>query len=53
VKKLGSVQSFNNKDNPYDNAVIESFHPTLKKEEVNHKKYFDFKEVYRSNLPIH
>ena len=45
VKELGLVLSFSNKGNPYDNAVIESFHATLKKEEVNHRKYFDFKET--------
>ena len=27
---------------PYDNACIESFHSILKKEEVNHSKYYDF-----------
>ena len=48
VKELGLVQSFSNKGNPYDNAVIESFHATLKKEEVNHRKYSNFKETYRS-----
>ncbi|MBW9143995.1 integrase core domain-containing protein [Clostridium sp. CM027] len=27
---------------PYDNACIESFHASLKKEEVYHVKYFDY-----------
>jgi transposase len=36
------VHSFCRKGNPYDNAYIESFHSLLKKQEVNHKKYYDF-----------
>jgi len=36
------VHSFSRKGNPYDNACIESFHSILKKEEVNHHRYFDF-----------
>ena len=36
------VHSFSRKGNPYDNACIESFHATLKKEEVHHHKYYDF-----------
>ena len=44
VKELGLVQSFSNKGNPYDNAVIESFHATLKKEEVNHKSILILKK---------
>ena len=31
VKELGLVQSYSNKGNPYDNAVIESFHENLKR----------------------
>ena len=38
----GIIQSFSRKGNPYDNACIESFHSILKKEEVNHHKYYDF-----------
>lgn len=34
--------SFSTKGCPYDNACIESFHASLKKEEVNLVKYFDF-----------
>lgn len=34
--------SFSAKGCPYDNACIESFHASLKKEEVNLVKYFDF-----------
>lgn len=38
----GIIHSFSRKGNPYDNACIESFHSLLKKEEVNHHKYYDF-----------
>jgi len=38
----GIIHSFSRKGNPYDNACIESFHSVLKKEEVNHHKYYDF-----------
>ena len=38
----GIIHSFSRKGNPYDNACIESFHSVLKKEEVNHRKYYDF-----------
>ena len=34
VKELGLVQSFSNKGNPYDNAVIESLYATLKKKKL-------------------
>lgn len=34
--------SFSKKGCPYDNACIESFHATLKKEEIHHVKYMDF-----------
>ena len=37
------VHSYSRKGNPYDNACIESFHSVLKKEEVNHNRYYDFK----------
>lgn len=33
---------FSGKGCPYDNACIESFHATLKKEEVNLAAYYDF-----------
>lgn len=36
------TQSFSSKGCPYDNACIESFHASLKKEEVHLVKYFDF-----------
>lgn len=34
--------SFSGKGCPYDNAGIESFHASLKKEEVNINRYLDF-----------
>lgn len=36
------THSFSSKGCPYDNACIESFHASLKKEEVHLVKYFDF-----------
>jgi transposase InsO family protein len=36
------MHSFSGKGCPYDNACIESFHASLKKEEVNLIRYFDF-----------
>ena len=42
VSSKGMIHSFSRKGNPYDNACIESFHSVLKKEEVNHRKYYDF-----------
>jgi len=36
------IHSFSGKGNPYDNACIESFHASLKKEEVNLVTYYDF-----------
>jgi putative transposase len=37
------THSFSAKGCPYDNACIESFHASLKKEEVNLVMYYDFK----------
>lgn len=48
LESKGIVHSFSRKGNPYDNACIESFHSVLKKEEVNHKKYYDFKAARRA-----
>jgi len=39
------IHSFNYKGSPYDNACIESFHATLKKEDVNHLQYIDYKST--------
>lgn len=36
------IHSFSRKGNPYDNACIESFHASLKKEEVNLITYYDY-----------
>ena len=36
------THSFSSKGCPYDNACIESFHASLKKEEVHIVKYFDY-----------
>ena len=37
-EKFNIIQSFSKKGCPYDNACIESFHSSIKKEEI----YFDF-----------
>ncbi|MGO1469948.1 MAG: hypothetical protein ACTHW2_07995 [Tissierella sp.] len=37
----GIIHSFSRKDNPHDNACIESFHSILNKEEANHHKYYN------------
>lgn len=36
------THSFSSKGCPYDNACIESFHASLKKEEVNLVKYYNY-----------
>lgn len=45
IKQLNMTHSFSCKGSPYDNACIESFHAILKKEEVNHVQYIDFKSA--------
>lgn len=45
ISDLNIVQSFSRKGCPYDNACIESFHDTLKKEEVYQTTYVTFKQV--------
>ncbi|MGG3804293.1 IS3 family transposase [Metabacillus fastidiosus] len=42
LKKHGIIASFSRKGCPYDNACIESFHATLKKEEVYRNRYSNF-----------
>jgi len=42
IRKYGLIHSFSKRGCPYDNAVMESFHATLKKEEVNRQRYRDF-----------
>ena len=45
LKKYDMIPSFSRKGCPYDNACIESFHATLKKEEVYLTKYESFETV--------
>lgn len=40
------ILSYNEKGNPYDNAVIESFHANLKKEFMKHNKFKNYKEAF-------
>ena len=44
-EKLNIIQSSSKKGCPYDNSCIESFHASLKKEEVYTTTYKDFKEA--------
>lgn len=39
------IHSYSKKGYPYDNASMESFNATLKKEEVNLRSYLDFNEA--------
>lgn len=48
LKALKTKQSFSNPGNPYDNAVMESFFATLKREEVHRKKYKDYDDLKAS-----
>ena len=48
LAKLKNRHSYSRKGCPYDNSCIESFHLILKKEEVNLKKYKDFKDAYNA-----
>ena len=48
LKTLKIKQSFSNPGNPYDNAVMESFFATLKREEVHRKKYKDYDDLKES-----
>src|SRR5699024_11328105 len=45
IEKYNMTHSFSYKGSPYDNACIESFHAVLKKEEVNHVRYIDYKSA--------
>ena len=45
TSELNMVQSFSRKGCPYDNACIQSFHTTLKKEEVYQSTYFTFEQA--------
>lgn len=48
VTQKKMLHSFSRKGNPYDNACMESFHATLKKEEVYTKVYNDFEEARKA-----
>lgn len=48
-KKFNIIQSFSKKGCPYDNACIESFHASIKKEEIYRNTYRNFEEA---NLSI-
>lgn len=48
LKALKIKQSFSNPGNPYDNAVMESFFATLKREKVHRKKYKDYDDLKES-----
>ena len=48
LREYGALESYSRKGNPYDNACIESFHATLKKEliyDMEVKSYEDTKEA--------
>lgn len=45
LKKYEMIPSYSRKGCPYDNACIESFHATLKKEEVYRKRYSTFENA--------
>jgi len=45
IDKHKMIYSFSYKGSPYDSACIESFHATLKKEEVNHVRYINYKST--------
>lgn len=45
---LTGLHSYSRKGIPYDNAGIESFHASLKKEEVYTTSYSDFEEANRA-----
>ncbi|MBP7025759.1 MAG: IS3 family transposase [Leptotrichiaceae bacterium] len=44
-KSSKMIVSYSRKGNPYDNACIESFHATLKKEYIHHKKFDTIEEI--------
>ena len=63
LKSIGAVSSMSRKGNCYDNAVAESFFSTLKREEINRKKYkniqearrelFDYIEIFYNRQRLH
>lgn len=48
LRFLKVEQSFSHKGNPYDNACMESFFSTFKREEYNTKNYNDIEELVNS-----
>lgn len=61
--KKGISISYSRKGNPYDNACIESFHATLKKEYVHNENFenleslrsgmYEYIEIWYNNSRIH
>jgi len=47
-KEFNIIQSFSKKGCPYDNACIESFHSSIKKEEIYRNTYRTFEEANRA-----
>ncbi|WP_431732445.1 IS3 family transposase [Clostridium botulinum] len=47
-KDFNIIQSFSKKGCPYDNACIESFHSSIKKEEIYRNTYRTFQEANRA-----
>ena len=45
LQDQGIIHSFSRKGNPYDKALIETFHSVLKQEEVNTTTYHTFEEA--------
>jgi len=45
AETLGMILSFSKKGCPFDNAPMESFHASLKKEEVYLRHYIDFNDA--------
>lgn len=52
MKAKHMIHSFSRIGNPYDNTCIESFHPLLKKDEINHQRYQDYNTAQRAVLNI-
>jgi len=52
LKEKGVRQSMSRKGNPYDNAIVESFYRTLKREHVQDAKY-DNPEQARKDIFKH
>ena len=48
LRLLKVEQSFSHKGNPYDNACMESFFSTFKREEYNTKNYNDFDDMEKN-----